>query len=157
MLHCHASILSKNPVIHWCSCRENQDNISRIACLFHRAMLPSCEVTNSPIPVVPLVEPSANPNGVLPGDQDQVLESEIGSNESTGATMQAAAAAAALFSSKYCPLTCAASIHGKMCLSSVARSWITHDIRVCICMFMHEDHLWQTEHDCCMKLTVVQH
>ena len=60
-----------------------------------RAMLPACEATSSPIPVVPLVEPQAQASNVRPGQEDEVLVSEVG-DESFGIP----AGAAAVFSSR---------------------------------------------------------
>lgn len=55
-------------------------------------MLPACEATSSPIPVVPLVEPSSKPSGTRPGEEDEVLGSEVSTSESPGAVNAAAAA-----------------------------------------------------------------
>ena len=66
----------------------------------HRAMLPSCEAITSPIPVVPLVEPSLQPSGVRPGQEDEVLESEVSNDDSRGGAAGAAIATAAVFSTK---------------------------------------------------------
>lgn len=63
-------------------------------------MLPACEATTSPIPVVPLVEPQPQPGGVRPGQEDEVLESEVSDDDSPGAAAGAASATAAVFSTK---------------------------------------------------------
>ncbi len=53
-------------------------------------MLPACESTAAPIPVTTLVEPSFNP-GSRPGQEDDVLESEVSNNGSSGSVYSAAA------------------------------------------------------------------
>ena len=64
-----------------------------------RDMLPSCEnATQSPIFAI-LEEPSTTP-GTEFGKEDDVLESEVGGNNSQGFVTNAANAAAAVFSSK---------------------------------------------------------
>lgn len=55
-----------------------------------RAMLPACESTAVPIPVTTLVEPSPSP-GSRPGQEDDVLESEVSNNGSSGSVHTAAA------------------------------------------------------------------
>lgn len=68
----------------------------------HRAMLPACEVTSSPVAVVPLVEPQPKLSGERPGQEDEVLESEVGDDDDSPGVAAAAAAtaSAAVFSSK---------------------------------------------------------
>ena len=61
----------------------------------HRAMLPACEATSSPVPVVPLVEPSSQFNTGRPGQEDKVLESEV-DDDSYGISAAASATAAVL-------------------------------------------------------------
>ena len=53
-------------------------------------MLPACESTAAPIPVTTLVEPSPNP-GSRPGQEDDVLESEVSNSGSSGSVYAAAA------------------------------------------------------------------
>ena len=53
-------------------------------------MLPACESTAAPIPVTTLVEPSPNP-GSRPGEEDDVLESEVSNNGTLGSVYTAAA------------------------------------------------------------------
>ncbi|KAL3138709.1 hypothetical protein ABBQ32_006464 [Trebouxia sp. C0010 RCD-2024] len=64
-----------------------------------RAMLPACAATSSPIPVVPLVEPQLKPSGLRPGQEDEVLESEVSEDDSPGAAA-GASTTAAVFSTK---------------------------------------------------------
>ena len=63
----------------------------------HRAMLPACEASSSPVPVVPLVEPASQPSTVRSGQEDKVLESEV-NDDSYGISAAASATAAALSS-----------------------------------------------------------
>lgn len=68
----------------------------------YRALLPPCEANSSPVPVVPLVEPKAQSGNVRPGQEDAVLESEVGADESYGISAAASSATAAIFTTKYC-------------------------------------------------------
>ncbi len=65
-------------------------HISNACFVVHRAMLPACESTTAPIPVTTLVEPSPNP-GSRAGEEDDVLESEVSSNGTSGSVYNAAA------------------------------------------------------------------
>ena len=67
-----------------------------------RALLPACEANSSPVPVVPLVEPKTHSSNVRPGQEDAVLESEVGTDESSGISSAASGATAAVFTTKYC-------------------------------------------------------
>lgn len=67
-----------------------------------RALLPACEANSSPVPVVPLVEPKTQSSNVRPGQEDAVLGSEVGADESSGISASASSATAAVFTTKYC-------------------------------------------------------
>lgn len=71
-------------------------------CRICRALLPACEANSSPVPVVPLVEPKTQSSNVRPGQEDAVLESEVGTDESSAISSASSSATAAVFTTKYC-------------------------------------------------------